>query len=695
MTSRPVLAAIGGAAALLTAVGSPALAAAAQPEAAQPEAAQPEVAQPEVAQPEVAQPQIDSALAAQGKVVSAVPASGTPQISDGAVFAVAQVGTTIVVGGSFHSATSASGGATYNSPYILAFDATTGAVRTAFRPQLDDKVQALLPGPTAGTVYVGGEFNNVAGAAAKSLTLLNLSDGSRVNGFRMPATNGVVQTVQRRGDRLYVGGSFTKVGGQVHGGLVTLDASSGDLDPFMASNVAINHNWTPSSPPGNAKAPVGVTKLDISPDGSKLVAIGNFKQVDGTPHDQIAMWDLGAGAATLRDWRTTALEAPCLVKTYDTYARDVSFSPDGSYFALVDTGGYKAGSLCDAASRWETSATGQDVQPTWVDYTGGDSLLSTTVTGEAVYVGGHQRWLNNGQGSDKPGPGAVPRPGVAALDPANGVPLAWNPGRNPRGAGTYVLFATAKGLWMGSDTDYIGTNSGGNTRYTRKRIAYFPLAGGRPAASKALAQLPATVFVGTGKRSFTGTSAGPVQAAGAPLDPTAVHGTTFIGGTLFYTSGSDLYSRTLTAGTWGPQTLVDPYDDPVWSTVKTGSGGLLYRGTKPAFYALIPSLTSMFYDGSSRLYYTVQGKTGLYSRAFSPDSGTIQSQEKQVPGVSLPPVTGAFVTGGQLYYATAADGNLHRASFGPGGVLGPQTVVSGPAQDGVDWRNRVLFVAPR
>ena len=109
---------------------------------------------------------------------------------------------------------------------------------------------------------------------------------------------------------------------------------------------------------------------------------------------------------------------------------------------VVATGGPASGSLCDTAARWETNGSGTAVQPTWVDYTGGDTLLSVAVTGAAVYVGGHERWLNNRHGSRLGQAGAVPRPGLAALDPANGMPFSWNPGRNPRGAGAYAVYAT-------------------------------------------------------------------------------------------------------------------------------------------------------------------------------------------------------------------------------------------------------------
>ena len=142
---------------------------------------------------------------------------------------------------------------------------------------------------------------------------------------------------------------------------------------------------------------------------------------------------------------TAAYTRNCQFNAYDSYVRHISWSPDGSYFVVAATGGYKSGSLedCDAASRFNASSTGTNVLPAWIDWTGTDSLYSVAVTAGAVYVGGHNRWLNNPYGQDSPHQGAVPRPGLGALEPANGVPMAWNPGRNPRGHGAEVVYATA------------------------------------------------------------------------------------------------------------------------------------------------------------------------------------------------------------------------------------------------------------
>jgi PKD repeat protein len=430
---------------------------------------------------------------AQDKVVSSVPASFTPSIDGGAVLALARAGSWTVAGGSFTSATPHGSSTAVPDSGIVAFDQSTGALDTGFAPTLDGQVDAVIPGPTANTVYVGGQFSTVNGVKSKGITLLNLSDGSIVAGFKPPTLNGIVEAMRLAGGRLYLTGTFTLAGGVAHGGLATLNPATGALSTFMNVQLTGHHSYNGTG----ANGAVGGRAMDISPDGTRAIVVGNFKDADGAVHDQIVMLDLtGTSAAIEPDWNTGEFTGGCASNAFDSYVEDVSFAPDGSYFAIATTGGGGISSntdgsrsLCDSVSRWATTDTGSNVQPTWVDYTGNDSFWTVAVTGTAIYVGGHERWANNPNGSDGAAAGAVPRPGMAAFDPVSGLPLAWNPGRNPRGHGATALLATSSGLYVGSDTNYIG-----NFKYKRDEIAFFPLSGGYSPAPTATGALPANVY---------------------------------------------------------------------------------------------------------------------------------------------------------------------------------------------------------
>lgn len=642
------------------------------------------------------------------QVVNTVPATQTPNIRDGRVFAIAKVGNKVIVGGTFTQVANRNGGTTYTRNNIFAFDATTGNVDTAFAPTVNGVVNVLLPG-TGSTVYAGGTFTTVNGATHRNLASLNSGNGSLVAGFRAASLNGAVKDLALSGGRLHVGGTFSTAAGIGHGGLVTLSPTTGNVDAYMNLDVAVNHNWTGA--PGQARAAVGVSKLDISPDGARLVAIGNFKMVEGQTRDQAVVILLQAGGPVVDpNWKTTRYEPGCFTGAFDSYVRDVDYAPDGTWFSIVATGGPNPGTLCDTATRWETVDTGQDVQPRWIADSGGDTLYSVAITGTALYTGGHQRWMNNAGGTDRPAPGAVPRPGLAALDPLNGVPLSWNPGRQPRGIGAEALLATPEGLYVGSDTEYIG-----NFQYYRPRIAFFPLAGGTPPASQNTGTLPANVYLagrqtatggGTGpigvndvaKRFFDGSTASPTSLVPNPagIEWNRARGAFMAGGKVIYGwSDGNLYTRTFDGTTFGPAVLVDPYNDPVWSDVQTGSGQT-YRGLKPSFYGQLPSVTGMFYAGG-RVYYTLAGQQALYYLGMSLDSLIVEAGGGYtVPGSSgWADVQGMFVSGGALYWASLSDGNLRRIAFSvQGGPTGPTTVVSGPSLDRNDWRTRAMFLGP-
>lgn len=420
-----------------------------------------------------------------GLMPSAVPSAITPNVDDtnGAVWSVAQVGNTLVVGGTFTSVG--------NQPHVnlAAFNATTGALSSSFSPSTNGQVYSVLPGPNDHTVYVAGQFTQVNGQPAQFLSLLDTGTGQIVSSFVPPVFNfGMIRDMVKVGNRLYVAGFFTKAGGKAHGGLVSLNATTGALDSFMNVQLAGHHNNTGQG----AQGYVGPWALDASPDGKRLVVIGNFRTADGLPRDQVVMIDIdGAGAVVDPRWATLRYAPYCFNFAFDSYVRGVSFSPDGSYLVINATGGGVRGTLCDASARFETASTGTSLEPTWVDESGGDTVWGVTITDTAVFIGGHNRWNNNPLGSDRAEPGAVPRPGMAALDPVSGRPFTWNPGHNPLGDAVYAYLATDKGLWMGYDSNWIG-----NTKYRRQKIAFFPYAGGGTVASTTLGKLPGTVYLG-------------------------------------------------------------------------------------------------------------------------------------------------------------------------------------------------------
>lgn len=406
-------------------------------------------------------------------VVSDDPVDTTPHVLDGAVRAVAVVGSRVYVGGSFSSVRDAGSGTTAVArTHLFAYDRATGRVVPGFAPRLDGPVETLAASPDGSSVVVGGRFRTVDGAAQRSLAVLTAT-GARDTTFRA-ATNGIVRKVLVRGERLVLGGRFTKVGGTARANLAVVHARTGALDTSFA--VPVTEGRVKS---GTATKP-SVEEMDADAAGSRLVVVGNFRRVGGQVRQQIAMVDLAAGSVT--GWRTdrypndvagSAMAYQCY-QVFDTQMRDVEFAPDGRWFAVVTTGGApdrNRRSLCDTTTRWETAQRLSPAQPeveTWRNCTGGDTLYSVAVSGSAVYVGGHQRWLDNCGGQDFAVAGSFAAPGIGAIHPATGLAIrSWNPGRT-RGVGAEELVTDSRGLHVGSDTERLGGEY-------HARLGFFPL----------------------------------------------------------------------------------------------------------------------------------------------------------------------------------------------------------------------------
>jgi hypothetical protein len=576
-----------------------------------------------------------------GVVVSENPAGWTPQVLDGRINAITQVGGRVVVGGSFSKVRQAGSSAVLTRKNLFAFDAHTGAIDPTFNPAPSGgAVNALVAAPGGAAVFVGGQFTGIAGNPRAALAKLDVPSGRLSGGF-LAAVKSRVDSLAVSGSRLFFSGEISTVNGTPRWGLAAVDVNGGSLDPGVAVKFS------------NPRTGVlTVYRIAIRPDGSRLVALGSFLKADGQDRPQLAVVDLTGGPARLADWRTDAYAYPCSTAAVfgPTYMRGVDISADGSYFVVVTTGG-KAAALCDSVARFELGGTGQNIKPTWVDPSGGDSFIGVAVTDAAVYVGGHERWLNNpyNRGTGKnavQGTGSVPRPGISALDPVNGLPLSWNPGRD-RGIGVFAFLATPDGLWVGSDTDYIGGEY-------HPKLALLPSTGGKVLDPPAPGRLPGVIYrtvsastPGLAAQSVDGSgSGGTVAPPGGGLDWSTARAAFPAAGSL-YTIWADGRIDARPIGTGGALGPPQPLD----------LGGLdtLAKARFP-----VKSLTGAAFDAQhGRLYYTIAGDKQLYYRYFTPESGVVGGVPFVAGGASATvdwtTARGLMVANGSLYYATGSN----------------------------------------
>ena len=291
-------------------------------------------------------------------VVNPDPADWTPQILDGQVNAILQMGSKVVVGGTFTQVRRAGFLETFTRNYLFSFDMETGVIDPNFIPVLDASVEELTPGPDGTSVFVGGDFGSVNGLSYKKVVRLNLADGSVVTSFKANA-NRLVQDVVFRNGWLYVSGKFDQIKSVARSGVARLNPNTGAVDPNFD---------VPFTTP--LRGTLGVPEIDVSPDGSKLMALGSFSQVGGLPRVQIAQLDLTTTPVSVSSWQTSlypVYEANGTTtwcsSSFSTYMRDLDISPDGSYFVVVTTGAFRANRLCDSISRFELTSTGPNQAP--------------------------------------------------------------------------------------------------------------------------------------------------------------------------------------------------------------------------------------------------------------------------------------------------------------------------------------------
>jgi hypothetical protein len=402
--------------------------------------------------------------------VSSKPAAWTPSIAtsglDGTVETVRQIvqcGATMYAVGTFTSIVQ--NGVTYARNNAFSFSATTGAM-TSWNPGPNGTVNSVALSSDCSTAYVGGLFSTISGHAVKNFAAVSATTGALLPGFATTA-GGQVNTLLRVGVHLLVGGYFTGLNGSTKQYLLSVSLTTGRDDGYVNIPVSGTYSFTDAGGNPAAENATRIYTMRMNAQGTRVVMTGVFTSVNGQARQQAFVLALTKPTATLDPWYSTELNAFCLA-VQPFYLQAAAWSPDGGtlYFAATGTKpatgpGYIASNprsgLCDAASAFPARAG--LVSHTWVNYTGCDSLYSVAADTATVYIGGHERWANNGFACGSAGTGAVDAPGMAGLSPATGR-LTFNPTRG-RGVGADDMLRTPAGLWIASDNGSGAEQCGG------------------------------------------------------------------------------------------------------------------------------------------------------------------------------------------------------------------------------------------
>lgn len=603
-------------------------------------------------------------------VISEFASFNTPGVLDGNVQAIAIDGDMVYVGGTFTQIQEPLGGEILNQPYLFAYSKSTGNVIRSFDPQVNNAVLALeTTGDPEGGVFAGGTFGNLNGEFSRGRLAKIGVDGDRVVGFAA-RPNAAVETMVRLDDTLYIGGVFDAVSETQIERLAAVDTTTGAVSPDL--NLDFGGLLT-SALIDETQALQSVQDVDVTTDGRLLAITGNFITIDGIDRPRLAVIEL-EGQARVSDWNTNVNDRSCPARRFPNYIRGIDISPDNTYLITGSTGARAANNpACDTIIRYElTDLTNSDIQPTWINWTGGDSVFDVVSTGHAIYVGGHFRWLDNANApnSRDGGPGSVARLGLAALDPRNGLTLLdWRADRNPRGLGTFALISEEEGLYVGDDTDFLNGSE-------HAKLKFIPVTN-TTIERPEVATLPANILGNNAGRDlttrrFNGANFGDIEnITTSGYGIRGVTGAIAVGNRLFHARGN------------GTMRVTDFDNGEAITNVIVDLFGLTSNEWDLA------SVGAMFFDHArSRVYYTYVNDSRLYYRAFTPANDYFGPEEfvADVQGdIAWGDVTGMDIIGDHLYF-TRSDSTLYRADVnGVDPVTRTTVEISGPDVDGISW----------
>ncbi len=423
--------------------------------------------------------------------VSSTPPA-TPQIggsatsgTDGTIEVARQItqcGSTMYVGGSFTEVRNPSSVTRIARNNAFAFRATAPHTVLPWNPNVNGRVETIACAPD-GAILIGGQFTTAGGAANRNIAKVDPVNGTSQTFALHPAGRVAhMEVVRDQGGVLHL-----LVGGYAAPYLRSVNPVTGVADNYAMPAISGTYVY-----PNVAAHTTRIYNMSVYPEpyqpGSAVVhpavlMTGVFTSVGGQRHEQVFRLNLTPGAATVSPWSPTDLYTHCFTRQ-PFYAQDAAWSPDMQTIYTATTGlrTYAEQLLpsnqrpqtrsgpCDATIAYPATETEFNGRR-WINYTGCDSLYAVAADATTVFSGGHQRWVSNGGGCDRQGPGAVAQPGLSEVDPVTG---AYQPGPSRgRGLGAADMLRTAAGLWVASDNQ-ANTAACGTAKSGRMGICFLP-----------------------------------------------------------------------------------------------------------------------------------------------------------------------------------------------------------------------------
>jgi hypothetical protein len=315
-----------------------------------------------------------------------------------------RVGGAIYVGGNFVVAADHQNH-TAARTYLAAID--PNGVLLPFAPTLDGRVYAIASCGT--TIYVGGEFTTVNGAAHSRLVAFDTTTGNVSSAIGDMKIDGTVRAIACTSDALYFGGAFTHVAGQARTRAAKLDLSNG---------ASLDSSWAISF------ADDDVRGVLLDPPTHRVILAGWFSK------HITAVTDSDASAST---WADNA----------SAEVLDIAIDGTSLYAAMGGPGGTAlAYDLATGKQRWYYMTDGNCQA---VDVVAGYPIFG--MHGDNVAPDPNEKLDEYGTSK------RIPRAKIFMLDPQTGTLQSWAPdlASNASPLGVWALRAFGGDLYVGGD----------------------------------------------------------------------------------------------------------------------------------------------------------------------------------------------------------------------------------------------------